>query len=62
MTAAYEKALVRLGRKDRADSVTERLARRIIEVAHTGARDPDLICALALKHMTIPAHQAEHHV
>lgn len=49
MTAAYEKALVLLGLKDRNDPVTELVAEHIIEIAQTGERDTDLLCEGALK-------------
>jgi hypothetical protein len=49
MGAAYERALVELGLKDRNDPLTEIIAKHIIEIAHTGERDPDLICDAALK-------------
>lgn len=49
MTAAYEKGLIQLGLKDRTDGVTEIVARRIIEIAQTGEKNPDAICARALK-------------
>jgi hypothetical protein len=59
MTTAYEKALVLLRLKDRADPMTEVIARRIIEVAQTGEKNPTLICASALESMGIPARQTE---
>jgi len=40
MTAAYEDALRVLGLTDRADPMTEILAKKIIEIAQTGERDP----------------------
>lgn len=45
---AYERALAQLGLVDRNDPFTETVAKMIIEVAQTGEKDPDLICALAL--------------
>lgn len=54
MTTAYEKALVQLGLTNRTDPMAETVALRIIEIARTGEKDPDLICALALKRMGIP--------
>ena len=54
MTTAYEKALVALGLKDRTDPLTETVAQHIIEVAETGEKDPDRICAIALQHMGVP--------
>jgi hypothetical protein len=48
MTTAYEDALRALGLSDRADPMTEILARKIIEIAQTGERDPARICANAV--------------
>ena len=48
MGVAYELALLQLGVKDRNDPLTESLAKLIIEVAQTGEKDPNMICALAL--------------
>jgi hypothetical protein len=45
---AYEGALRVLGLTDRADPMTEILAKKIIEVAQTGERDPVRICAGAV--------------
>jgi hypothetical protein len=59
MTTAYEKMLVLLGLKDRSDPMTEIVAKRVIEVAQTGEKDPDLICALILEGMGIPPPQTE---
>jgi hypothetical protein len=48
VTTAYEKALAALKLKNRADPLTEIIARKIIEVAQTGHQDPDLISIIAL--------------
>jgi hypothetical protein len=48
MTTAYEDALRVLGLTDRADPMTEILAKKIIEIAQTGERDPARICANAV--------------
>lgn len=48
ITTAYEKALVGL-KLERTDARTEPLAKRIIEIAQTGVRDPAKICELAIK-------------
>jgi hypothetical protein len=53
MTTAYEKALVDLD-LERTDARTELLAKRIIEVAQTGIRDPAKICALAIEGLDLP--------
>jgi hypothetical protein len=59
ITSAYEKMLVLLRLKDRTDAMTEVIAKRIIEIAQTGQKDPELICTLALKSMGIPERQTE---
>lgn len=48
MTTAYEDALRVLGLTDRADPLTEILAKKIVEIAQTGERDPRRICAQAV--------------
>jgi hypothetical protein len=48
MTTAYEEALRVLGLTDRADPMTEILAKKIIEIAQTGERDPVRIRAQAV--------------
>jgi len=40
MTTAYEDALRVLGFVDRTDAITEIVAKKIIEIAQTGERDP----------------------
>jgi hypothetical protein len=40
LTTAYEEALRALRLKDRSDPATEMIARRIIELAQRGERDP----------------------
>ena len=47
--AAYERALVELGLKDRNDPLTEIVAKVIIEIAQTGEKDFHVICDAALK-------------
>ena len=54
MTAAYEAALKLLHLKDRADPVTELIAKKIIEIARAGEGDPAKICVRALKELGIP--------
>jgi len=54
LTSAYEAALNLLGLTDRTDPVTEIVAKKIIEIARTGERDPPKICARALKELGIP--------
>lgn len=40
LTTAYEQALCALRLKDRADPATEMIAKKIIELAQRGERDP----------------------
>jgi hypothetical protein len=49
MTTAFEKALRTVGIKDRNDPMAEMIAKKIIEIAQTGVRDPAQISALAIK-------------
>jgi len=48
MSAAYESALKCLELKDRNDPLTEIIAKIIIEVAQSGEKHADRICAIAL--------------
>ena len=54
MTAAYEAALAALDLPDKTGPVAEIVAKRIIEVAQTGERDPARICELAIKGIGVP--------
>jgi hypothetical protein len=54
LTTAYESALRVLELNDRSDPITEFVARRIIEAAQTGLRDPDSLCATAIKDLRVP--------
>ncbi|OCK56988.1 hypothetical protein [Bradyrhizobium sp. LMTR 3] len=53
LTTAYEQALRAIGIIDRGDPLAELLARKIIEVAQTGIRDPADIAAQAIKEIGI---------
>lgn len=53
MVAAYEDGFHRLNLSTRSDPVAEILARKIIEIAQTGVRDPARMRELALKEMAI---------
>jgi hypothetical protein len=53
MTAAYEQCLRALKLANRADPITELLAKYIIEVAQTGESDPSNICALTLERLGV---------
>lgn len=44
MTAAYEAVRERLGLTDRSDPLTQLVARKVIELAQTGVRDPEQLC------------------
>jgi hypothetical protein len=54
LATAYESALRVLELNDRDDPITETIARRIIEAAQTGLRDPDSLCATAIKDLKVP--------
>jgi hypothetical protein len=54
LSAAYEAALKLLDLPNRADPVTEIVAKRIIEAAQRGLIDPAKICAAAIKDLGIP--------
>jgi hypothetical protein len=52
MTDAYEEACRTLMLSERrTDPLTEMVARKIIEVAQTGERDPNALCKRALKEL-----------
>jgi hypothetical protein len=58
MVAAYEEACqqLRLSEK-RSDSITELVAKKIIEIAQTGERDPAALLQRAFKELGILASQ-----
>ena len=66
MSDAYERALILLRLDNRRDDpLTETVAQYIIEIAQTGEKDADLICAHTLKRlgwqdgeMSLPLSQA----
>jgi hypothetical protein len=49
MAKAYESALVALQLSDRQDPLTEIVAKKILEIAETGERDPIRLRDRALK-------------
>ena len=49
MRAAYEDALAALKLNDRRDPITELVAKKVIEAAQAGERDPDRLCETALR-------------
>ena len=51
MGAAYERALALLSLKDRSDPITDIVAKLIIDVAARGEKDPEAICATALRRL-----------
>jgi hypothetical protein len=54
LEAAYEQTLRTIGLKDRNDPITEMIARKIIEIAQTGVKDPAQISARAIEEIGIP--------
>jgi hypothetical protein len=53
MVAAYDEALRTLSLANRTDPVTEKVAKRIIEIAQSGVRDPKKICSLSLESLDL---------
>lgn len=58
ITKAFEAALQGLGLVNRSDLVAETVARKIIELARTGERDPDRLCEQVLKSYGQSAREA----
>jgi hypothetical protein len=56
MTAAFEAVCRSLQLVDRTDPLIEIVARKVIEIARTGERDPDRLRALVLEEFSRP-HQ-----
>jgi hypothetical protein len=54
LTTAFEQALRALGLSDRSDSATEIVARRIIEFAQRGERDPGRLQQRAVQSLSEP--------
>jgi len=54
MMAAFDKVCDALGLARTHGVVTEKLARMIVQQAHTGERDPDKLCAMTLAALTRP--------
>jgi hypothetical protein len=54
MGDAYELALVALRLKNRDDPLTETVAQYVIEIAQTGEKAPERICALAVERIRGP--------
>jgi len=53
LTTAYEQALRTIGIVDRGDPLAELLAKKIVQVAQTGVREPADISAQAIKEIGI---------
>lgn len=53
LTTAFEQALRTLGIVDRGDPLAELVARKIIDIAQTGVREPADISAQAIKEIGI---------
>ena len=49
LVAAYEETLKALALTDRSDPITQIVAKKIIEIAQTGVRDPLQISAIVIK-------------
>ena len=56
LTAAYDDALRLLQLANRTDPISEIVAKRIIDAAKTGIRDPEELCAWAIKDLMNPDH------
>ena len=54
LAAAYEEALLALHISDRDDPINEVIARRILEGARAGVRDPIALCKTAIKDLMVP--------
>jgi hypothetical protein len=53
LTTAYEQTLRTIGLVDRNDPIAEMIAKKIIEIAQTGVKDPAQLSALAIKEIGI---------
>ncbi|MGB6540167.1 MAG: hypothetical protein WBF03_04730 [Xanthobacteraceae bacterium] len=54
LTAAYKGALLLLKLANRTDPINQIVAKRIIDAAKTGIRDPEELCAWAIRDLMIP--------
>src|SRR6058998_249646 len=54
MAEAYENTLRTLGLVDRNDPVTEIVAKKIIDIAQTGERNPLRLAALTIEQLGVP--------
>jgi hypothetical protein len=55
LTESYERTLKALALADRADPITELVAKKVIEIAQTGHRDAARISALVVEALGIAA-------
>ena len=55
---AFEQVCITLRTRDRDDDVSQAIANKIIELAKTGERNPDLLCERALTDIRQPATKA----
>ncbi|MET4203908.1 hypothetical protein [Bradyrhizobium sp. LA6.12] len=53
LTKAYEQTLRAIGLKDRDDPIAQMVAKKVIEVAQTGVRDPAQISAEAIRALSV---------
>ena len=51
---AFEQVCITLRTRDRDDNVSQAIANKIIELAKTGERNPDLLCERALEDIRQP--------
>jgi len=54
LVAVYAETLRALGLKERDDSITRIVAKKVFEIAQTGIEDPAEISKLAIKRLGIP--------
>jgi hypothetical protein len=59
ITAAYEDALRVLGLANRGDAITEIVAKKVIEIAQTGERNPVQIRLRAIAELGVPPFVSE---
>ena len=52
LVVAYDETLKALGLKHRSDAITQLVARRIIEIAQTGVRDPLQLASIAITELS----------
>jgi hypothetical protein len=57
LVRAFEGALELLRSKDQTDAVKEVVAKKIIEIARSGERDPPKMCARALVELGLPLRE-----